>query len=246
MHLSRIQIKNFRNFKELDISLGENAVILGENKVGKTNLLFALRLILDPSLPDSMRCLRKEDFWDGLGRPLRAEDVIEISIEFSNFSENEGLLAVLADHLISPDPMVAKITYLGSSAESVGGSPSNLLGTGYGASSAQWYADRYNETGSPIYAVGGLLSSLWTPDTYLKTASALTIGYSISSWAASTGGPAAIPELNFGTQGNNYFRVIDKANQLGFRVDKPHLGHAADGFTNYIKSNYPHPHFWSW
>jgi putative ATP-dependent endonuclease of the OLD family len=112
MHLSRIQIKNFRNFKELDISLGENAVILGENKVGKTNLLFALRLILDPSLPDSMRCLRKEDFWDGLARPLRAEDVIEISLEFSAFSDNEGLLAVLADHLISPDPMVAKITYL--------------------------------------------------------------------------------------------------------------------------------------
>ncbi|KAA0895462.1 ATP-dependent nuclease [Oryzomonas rubra] len=123
MHLSRIQIKNFRNFKELDISLGENAVILGENKVGKTNLLFALRLILDPSLPDSMRRLRKEDFWDGLGRPLRAEDVIEISIEFSNFSENEGLLAVLADHLISPDPMVAKITYLYRPKSELGAAP---------------------------------------------------------------------------------------------------------------------------
>lgn len=112
MHLSRIQIKNFRNFKELDISLGENAVVLGENKVGKTNLLFALRLILDPSLPDSMRRLRKDDFWDGLARPLRTEDVIEIALEFSAFSDNEGLLAVLADHLISPDPMVARITYL--------------------------------------------------------------------------------------------------------------------------------------
>lgn len=123
MHLSRIQIKNFRNFKELDISLGENAVILGENKVGKTNLLFALRLILDPSLPDSMRRLRKEDFWDGLARPLRAEDVIEISLEFSAFSDNEDLLAVLADHLTSPDPMVARITYLYRPKSGLDGAP---------------------------------------------------------------------------------------------------------------------------
>jgi hypothetical protein len=50
--------KNFRNFKSLDVKLGEHAVVLGENKVGKTNLLFALRLILDPSLPDSSRRLR--------------------------------------------------------------------------------------------------------------------------------------------------------------------------------------------
>jgi putative ATP-dependent endonuclease of the OLD family len=45
MWLSRIAIKNFRNFKLLDAKLGEHAVVLGENKVGKTNLLFALRLI---------------------------------------------------------------------------------------------------------------------------------------------------------------------------------------------------------
>jgi putative ATP-dependent endonuclease of OLD family len=49
MRRSRIIIKNFRNFKPLDVKLGDHAVILGENKVGKTNLLFALRLILDPS-----------------------------------------------------------------------------------------------------------------------------------------------------------------------------------------------------
>jgi hypothetical protein len=51
MRLSRISIKNFRNFRSLDVRLGEHAVVLGENKVGKTNILFALRLILDPSPP---------------------------------------------------------------------------------------------------------------------------------------------------------------------------------------------------
>jgi putative ATP-dependent endonuclease of OLD family len=111
MRLSRIVVKNFRNFKLLDVRLGEHAVVLGENKVGKTNLLFALRLILDPSLPDSLRKLRLDDFWDGLVRPLKAEDVIEVSVEFQDFEENENLLAVLADHLVRPDPMMARITY---------------------------------------------------------------------------------------------------------------------------------------
>jgi putative ATP-dependent endonuclease of the OLD family len=111
MRLSRIAIKNFRNFKSLDVGLADHAVIIGENKVGKTNLLFALRLILDPTLPDSTRRLRLEDFWDGLPRPLTINDVIEISIEFSGFEASENLLAVLADHLVSADPMIARITY---------------------------------------------------------------------------------------------------------------------------------------
>jgi len=111
VRLSRIVIKNFRNFSSLDVRLGQHAVVLGENKVGKTNLLFALRLVLDPSLPESARRLRLDDFWDGLERPLKAEDVVEVSIEFSGFEDQEGLLAVLADHLVQPDPMVARITY---------------------------------------------------------------------------------------------------------------------------------------
>lgn len=111
MQISRITIRNFRNFKALDVKLGQHAVFLGENKVGKTNLLFALRLILDPAMPDSMRRLRLEDFWDGLPRPLGLEDTIEISIEFRGFEKSENLLAVLADHLVKPDPMVARITY---------------------------------------------------------------------------------------------------------------------------------------
>jgi putative ATP-dependent endonuclease of the OLD family len=111
MRLSRVIIKNFRNFKSLNVKLGDHAVILGENKVGKTNLLFALRLILDPSLPDSARRLRRDDFWDGLPRPLTVKDYIEISVEFRDFQDSKNLLAVLADHLVKPDPMVARITY---------------------------------------------------------------------------------------------------------------------------------------
>ena len=112
MRISRIKIRNFRNFENLDVALGESAVIVGENGVGKSNLIHALRLILDPTLPDSARQLRNEDFWDGLDRPLTAEDRIEITVEFSGFDEDTDQLAILGQHLIATDPMVAGLTYV--------------------------------------------------------------------------------------------------------------------------------------
>ncbi len=112
MRISRITIRNFRNFADLDVVLGEHAVIVGENKIGKSNLLHALRLILDPSLPDSARKLREEDFWDGLERPLGKDDQVTISVDLADFEGDENQLAVLAEHLVKPNPMVARLTYV--------------------------------------------------------------------------------------------------------------------------------------
>ncbi|EFA5496116.1 DUF2813 domain-containing protein, partial [Escherichia coli] len=55
MYLAKLGIRNFRNFQDVDIPLAGNIVLLGENRVGKSNLLFAIRLVIDPTLPDSMR-----------------------------------------------------------------------------------------------------------------------------------------------------------------------------------------------
>jgi putative ATP-dependent endonuclease of OLD family len=112
MHISRIRIQNFRNFRDLDVALGEDAVIVGENKIGKSNLLHALRLILDPSMPDSARQLREEDFWDELPRQLGKHDVITISVEFADFEGDEKHLAVLGEFLVTAEPMVARLTYV--------------------------------------------------------------------------------------------------------------------------------------
>lgn len=65
MRLSRLCVRNFRNFANVDIALSGNVVLLGENRVGKSNLLYAIRLVLDPTLPDSARQLKLTDFWDG-------------------------------------------------------------------------------------------------------------------------------------------------------------------------------------
>ena len=50
MRISKIRINNFANFSEFEIETGDNLVVVGENKVGKSNLIFALQLILDPGL----------------------------------------------------------------------------------------------------------------------------------------------------------------------------------------------------
>ncbi|TAK28181.1 MAG: DUF2813 domain-containing protein [Chloroflexota bacterium] len=123
MRISRIIVKNFRNFADLDIVLGEHAVIVGENKIGKSNLLFALRLVLDPSLPDSARRLRDVDFWDGLQRPLSLNDQIAISVDLAAFEDDENQLAVLAEHLIQPHPMVARLTYVWRPMPGLSGAP---------------------------------------------------------------------------------------------------------------------------
>lgn len=110
MRLSRVQIKNFRNFQNLDVKVGPNFVLVGENKVGKSNLLYALRLVFDPSLPDSARRLRIEDFWDG-AKPLTADTQISVSVDLTDFEDNEGHIAVLGDYLVGHSPMVARLTY---------------------------------------------------------------------------------------------------------------------------------------
>lgn len=110
MYLSRIRIENFRNFRDLDVALGGNIVIVGENRVGKSNLLFGLRLIFDPSLPDSSRQLGLADFWDGLDE-ITAETTITISVEIKDFEEDLDVLAVLTDYRLDDDPETVRLTY---------------------------------------------------------------------------------------------------------------------------------------
>jgi putative ATP-dependent endonuclease of OLD family len=112
MRICRIEIENFRNFERVNVEVGDDLVVVGENGVGKSNLMFALRLLLDPSLPDSVRRLRQEDFWDGLPRPLKRSDRILISVDLTDFEGDEMQLASLAEHIVQPVPMVARLTYV--------------------------------------------------------------------------------------------------------------------------------------
>lgn len=110
MKLTRIYVENFRNFRVLDVELDGNVVIVGENRVGKSNLLYALRLVFDPSLPDSARQLGQGDFHDGLGEPLEGEE-ITVFVELEDFEDDPDLLAQLTDFRLDSDETTVRLTF---------------------------------------------------------------------------------------------------------------------------------------
>ncbi len=126
MRISRIKIKNFANFSDLDVETGDSIVIVGENKVGKSNFIRALQLILDPGLSERDRQLGFEHFWDGLGEDKLGETV-EVSVELTDFTDDPRLMAHLGDCVVDPGPpMVARLTYRFQPKANLGGDPESL------------------------------------------------------------------------------------------------------------------------
>lgn len=110
MYLKNLIIQNFRNFESIDIPLSSNLVLLGENRVGKSNLLFAMRLVIDQTLPDSARQLRISDFWDGCD--LSKKPQIEIHLDFTDFEDDLYLTALLTDYRLAHDHKTIRLSYV--------------------------------------------------------------------------------------------------------------------------------------
>lgn len=126
MRISRVRINNFANFSEIDVETGESIVIVGENKVGKSNFVRALQLILDPGLSERDRQLGLEHFWDGLGEDKLGE-TIEVAVELTDFTGDPRLMAHLNDCVVHPgSPMVARLTYRFQPKASLGRDPESL------------------------------------------------------------------------------------------------------------------------
>ncbi|MFD6967401.1 ATP-dependent endonuclease [Streptomyces sp. NPDC059949] len=112
LHISRIEIRNFRNFRHLVIDdFPAHAVIVGENGVGKSNLLEAIRLVLDPSLSDARRMLREEDIWEGHPRGLVGGAEVTIVVELRGFDDDVDAKSILSTAVVAFDPYVARLTY---------------------------------------------------------------------------------------------------------------------------------------
>ena len=112
MRLTHLTVTNFRNLDGIDIPLAGSPVVVGENRVGKSNLVHAIRLVLDPSLSNAARWLRSEDFSDHLGEdPMASGTEIRVSLEIEDFGDDPGLMATLRHAVVSGDPLRARLTY---------------------------------------------------------------------------------------------------------------------------------------
>ncbi|CCJ81879.1 Predicted ATP-dependent endonuclease of the OLD family [Cronobacter dublinensis 1210] len=61
MFLERVEIAGFRGINRLSLTLEHNNVLIGENAWGKSSLLDALTLLLNPG--DALYSFTRHDFW---------------------------------------------------------------------------------------------------------------------------------------------------------------------------------------
>ena len=83
MHLDQIYIKGFRNFKETTVRFNKHSLIIGANDVGKTNLIYAMRLLLDRGLSDYDFELSDSDFY-----AYEDTNEIDIRIYFTDVTDD--------------------------------------------------------------------------------------------------------------------------------------------------------------
>lgn len=93
MYISRVTIKGFRNFKDAEINLCETSLLIGSNDIGKSNFLYAIRILLDRSLSEADIDPRDSDFY-----VHEQTDEIEILIRFEAVDE-DCVVAKMREHV---------------------------------------------------------------------------------------------------------------------------------------------------
>lgn len=104
MILKQINIKGFRNYKEATINFEKNTLIIGANDIGKTNLIYALRLLLDRSFNDYALELKETDYY-------AFEDTNEVVITaYFESVTDECIVARLGQYISDDGRMVIQYT----------------------------------------------------------------------------------------------------------------------------------------
>lgn len=89
MKIDYVYLNQYRNFADARINLAKNSLVIGSNDVGKTNMIHALRLLLDKSLSDADIEPTTRDFHcahDG-----RQADYFLVQIAFSEVTQDAVL-----------------------------------------------------------------------------------------------------------------------------------------------------------
>lgn len=89
MKIENVKIYGFRNFYEADINFSKKTLIIGSNDIGKTNLIYAIRLLLDKSL--SERDIEPSEMDFHIDEHGNQSEEISITIKFSEIKEDAAL-----------------------------------------------------------------------------------------------------------------------------------------------------------
>src|SRR5687767_7637859 len=113
MHLSKVQIRNFRNLENISVAFrpGLNALV-GRNNVGKTNLFLAIRHALGASDPwDSLRLTEDDIFRES--QKARVAKTIRIDLTFSELDKKQlaQFFEILNFNAADPKKSVAEIHF---------------------------------------------------------------------------------------------------------------------------------------
>lgn len=110
MYISRILIRNFRNFELLDVRLQPGVTCLvGENNTGKSNLLFALRLAIDSNLSSTYRQLDENDISSGIS--ITSANQVVVSVEFQDYNDRVNEKALVGCWEMDDDNHIARLSY---------------------------------------------------------------------------------------------------------------------------------------
>lgn len=89
MNIDSVTLTGFRNFADAQIRFAEKTLLIGANDVGKTNLLHALRLLLDRTLSEADLEPKESDFHIGLDGS--AAESLWIIIKFTGVTQDAVL-----------------------------------------------------------------------------------------------------------------------------------------------------------
>lgn len=89
MKIDYVYLYQYRNFEHAHINLTKNSLVIGSNDVGKTNMIYALRLLLDKSLSESDIEPTARDFH--CGQNGVQSDYFVIRVAFSEVTQDAVL-----------------------------------------------------------------------------------------------------------------------------------------------------------
>lgn len=87
MYLSKLRIKNFRAIEELDVNFNKGlTVLVGENNVGKTAIMDAIRMVTMPANNYDALRVAPDDYYCG-----KIDKSIEVSAEFKDLDTDDEI-----------------------------------------------------------------------------------------------------------------------------------------------------------